>query len=433
MSTSFSIDYEWLPSDHPDAAEGWTTAALVISVGRECATELYDLLAKTVRPSARLSALRLAEWFASNWWRLLWEPWAATYSWRASHKVGNAGGGYVWPDLSFSSDWQGIRITSRRTGRWEAEPVRYLNDFDHWVSVGDFERGVDEFVSGTIGRLSSVRTGPSDLGRLWAEIVSERADPEAATLRRLEACMGYEPDEAPSSLLDGLRRQMGSLGVNAVQEVATAYGTEAISRLRAVSEGVGERGLVVRVPQCDDIRGRLVAEDGRSEVPWRRAERAARIARDTWGLAPPVRTDVLCEVMQVRQVDLESGRPHAGDSLLAGLREKDAPDGFRMTVSSNYGTSRRFGLARLVADHINVGDEDRLLPATDRKTSRQKFQRAFAQEFLCPFESLSNYMNVEAPSGDAIQDAAQYFDVSPLTVQTILVNKGALERETIDS
>lgn len=103
MTTSFSIDYEWLSSENGDgdSANRSTLAELTINVGQWCVTEVEDTFAKTVRSSARLSALKLAEWFAINWWRLLWEPQANTYSWRSSHKVGNAGGGYG-PDLSFS-------------------------------------------------------------------------------------------------------------------------------------------------------------------------------------------------------------------------------------------------------------------------------------------------------------------------------------------
>ena len=130
MSPSFSIGYEWLPGENGDESERLTFAELAINVGQSCATEVEDIYAKTVRSSARLSALHLAEWFAANWWRLLWEPQANTYSWRASHKIGNAGNGYVWPDLSFSSDWHSVHVSALPTMRWNAEPIRYLNAFD---------------------------------------------------------------------------------------------------------------------------------------------------------------------------------------------------------------------------------------------------------------------------------------------------------------
>jgi hypothetical protein len=63
-------------------------------------------------------------------------------------------------------------------------------------------------------------------------------------------------------------------------------------------------------------------------------------------------------------------------------------------------TTRSQALARLVAEHLRAGLEERLLPATDAKTARQKFQRAFAQEFLCPFEELTQYLETEDPTDE---------------------------------
>ena len=64
--------------------------------------------------------------------------------------MGNAGGGYVWPDLSFSSDWQSILVSARPTERWDAEPVRYLNRFDELpVPIADFESAASGFIEAT--------------------------------------------------------------------------------------------------------------------------------------------------------------------------------------------------------------------------------------------------------------------------------------------
>jgi Zn-dependent peptidase ImmA (M78 family) len=60
------------------------------------------------------------------------------------------------------------------------------------------------------------------------------------------------------------------------------------------------------------------------------------------------------------------------------------------------------------------------------KTYRQKYQRAFAQELLCPYSALVSWLNTVQPNEEAISQAAEYFSVSPLLVQTVLVNKGHL-------
>ena len=94
-------------------------------------------------------------------------------------------------------------------------------------------------------------------------------------------------------------------------------------------------------------------------------------------------------------------------------------------------TSRRFALARLVADHIVAPSTETLLPGTDALTTRQRFQRAFAHEFLCPFKDLMEYLDTDRPYSDAIERAADHFDVSKQMTGTTLVNNGILGRESI--
>jgi hypothetical protein len=129
VNPRFDIDFSWLASDLPDERERATLAEISIDVGGLCATEVEDLSARTIRSSARLPAVRLAEWLAHNWWRILWEPHGDSPSWRYSHRVANAGGGYVWPDLSFSSDWGSVQVKCQPTARHAPALVRYTNYF----------------------------------------------------------------------------------------------------------------------------------------------------------------------------------------------------------------------------------------------------------------------------------------------------------------
>ena len=91
---------------------------------------------------------------------------------------------------------------------------------------------------------------------------------------------------------------------------------------------------------------------------------------------------------------------------------------------------RRFSLARMVADHLVSPSDERLLPATRTVTGRQQFQRAFAQEFLCPYDTLREVVG-SSPSEDDIEYAAEHFEVSTWVVVCALVNNGALPQETL--
>ena len=433
MNESFKIDYEWLPSDDGDASERATLASLFINVGVRRVTDVEDTLARSVRPSARLSALRLAEWFAANWWRLLWEPSSDTYDWLAAHNARNVGHGYVWPDLSFSSDWQSVHVATRPSSVYGAEPIRYLNRIDYELPISEFEKGVDDFVNGTIARLHSVGETNTNLSALWDEVMEERDDPDLSQQRALEACMGYDPDEAPSGLLDSLLDQMNSYGKSAMREVAAACKDQAVSIATDIHGEAHRNGMTVSVPNYGEIRARIATPLVSFDAPWRRAEHAAAIARKVWGVNPPISTEELCELLSIQESSLAEEESGKWSLLIAGFRD-DAntnSDSFHVLLNKPRETSRRFDLARIVGDHIAADANDMLLPGTRCYTSRQKFQRAFAQEFLCPFDTLRDHPNMNAPDDDDIQDAADYFSVSPLMIQTTLVNKGVLHRYTL--
>lgn len=74
---------------------------------------------------------------------------------------------------------------------------------------------------------------------------------------------------------------------------------------------------------------------------------------------------------------------------------------------------------------------ERLLPALNIGTHRQKFQRAFAGAFLCPYPALRDFLGTGPSGDDAIEDAADHFNVSPLLIRTVLVNKHELERGSL--
>ena len=148
MTSRFDIDFRWLASDLPDERERSTLAEITITADGFCATEVEDIPARTIRSSARLPAVRLAEWLAHNWWRILWEPHTDSPSWRNSHRVANAGGGYVWPDLTFSSDWNSVQVQCQPTARHGPALVRYTNSFTTRVPSAVFIRAIDSFLEG---------------------------------------------------------------------------------------------------------------------------------------------------------------------------------------------------------------------------------------------------------------------------------------------
>jgi hypothetical protein len=428
----FSIDlHQWLTREYGDALARFTLAEITITASGWKATEIEDLAAKTVRPWVRVSAFALAQWFASNWWRLLWEPERNTTSWKMSHKVGAAGEGYLWPDLTFSSDGEAVLVSSRPSPLTSGQPVRYLNSFDEFIPVHEFESGVHSFIEAVIRRLSDTKTQATELETLWKDVLVERRDPKLASWRRLEAILGYDPDEAPDQTIAALQTAALVYGSSAVEEMAAESMQNAIAHIETLWGEPRKEALPLVIPNFDILKKRINDPMRSSLFPWEKATEAARILREVCALNPgPVSTSTLAKILEIRKGSLENAISVKGP-MDAGFRNGN-PNGFSAFLKSPFQANRRFALLRLVGDHLTAPQNDKLLPAAPgAKTQRQKFQRAFAQEFLCPYSDLVEYVNSAEPSDEDIEDAARHFNVSALMVKTILVNKGDLERSCL--
>ena len=115
--------------------------------------------------------------------------------------------------------------------------------------------------------------------------------------------------------------------------------------------------------------------------------------------------------------------------MTVGFRN-GAPDHLDVCLNTSYSTNHRFALLRLIGDRLYSPDTDKFLPVTTVKTARQKFQRAFAQEFLCPSDALKDFIG-EDFGEEKLDEAAHYFNVSTRVIETTLVNKGFIDRGSL--
>ena len=430
MTNTFSIEFDWLHRDYGDAIERATLAELALTANRHCAFELEDFQAKSVRKSARISAYHLALWFASNWWRLRWEPERGTVDWEVSHRIGAAGGGYLWPNLSFIGDGATVTIQSEpelftATG----QTIRYINSFKTVIRAQDFESTIDSFIESVIARLVQLRIEAPLVG-LWQEVASERHDFALSQWRRMEAIMGFDPDEGPAHLAAELRTAAESYGPGAVEEVAAATGERVLDCLRELSGAPRLESAGLCIPKFEALQQEIGAVRP-AWFPWQRGEAAARIARRVWSLDGAVSTEAMVDTFGFRR-ELINEPSGAKGPMSAGFRGEGAPDHFKVFLNSPYQENRRFALMRIIGDNLSAAPEDRLLPAPNVRTQRQKFQRSFAQEFLCPYEELRAFLGSAEPGDEGIEEAAHHFGVSPLLVTSVLVNKGEMDRASLD-
>jgi hypothetical protein len=94
--------------------------------------------------------------------------------------------------------------------------------------------------------------------------------------------------------------------------------------------------------------------------------------------------------------------------------------------------ARRFEAARFIADYLSAASSDRWLPIADSATARQKLQRAFAAEFLCPIDSLRLHLGSEFLP-EAFEDAAEHFGISEWAIKSHLANHQLIPRTLVYS
>lgn len=379
-----------------------------------------------------VSGYHVAEWFALNWWRLRWETDAGERrtDWDFAHCMATVGEGYVWPNITISSDGYRTQLASKPT----VDPVpglfRYIGfPRGEWVPSSVLEKSVDSFVGLVLERLETAEIRDTNLHFLWQDVNQARQSPDDRHFRRIEARLGHDPDQGDTDQIATAQRETRRLGWYAVDELAADAGSSGshmptAETLRGISVQAGfstQPNDAVQLLGSDGRRWQSKRVDLGRRRAWRVGVEMAQSLRKQERLDGEVLDNSrLADLAATQPATIENTRGHTSFSFL--LRDSRSA---RVVLRSKLRTGRRFDLARLIGDRI-FADPEPLAPATTASTYRQQLQRAFAVELLCPFVALEDMLEGDT-SDDACTNAADAFDVSPLAVRWQLEsNQGQL-------
>jgi hypothetical protein len=124
------------------------------------------------------------------------------------------------------------------------EPLRYIADIAGVVRARVFESAVDRFIKEVIGQLRAENVASTNLDQIWGEVLAERSVPGLASRRKLEALMGFDPDEAEDEVIEALLADAHVMGRQAMDEVAADRASQGgavvtTARLSKVAKEVG--------------------------------------------------------------------------------------------------------------------------------------------------------------------------------------------------
>jgi hypothetical protein len=430
MPIAWSINLDWESLDSGTPEERACFAAIGIQAHDVWLTEGHDALANTLRKAPRLSAYHLSEWMAWNWWRLRWEPRSTRATeWASSHRISSIGGGYVWPNITIFSDGERIALIAKPTDERPQTPFRYIADVAAVIQASEFETGANVFIEQVLERLASEKIQNTNLEKIWQGVVEERSTPSLARTRKLEALLGQEPDESDPKILERLIADSKELSDAAMEEIAADHGIGgSVTTADELREIARTRGYDASPRDTTRINsGSGLPRAG--QIPaWRFGAAAAQILREQERLGEKQISDtLLANMMGTGPAVLDDRKGAANISF--SLDEN--PINSRIVLRSKWKTGRRFELARVLGDRVANATSSKLFPATKAYTYRQKIQRSFAAEFLSPFNIVDEMLQGDY-SMENQQEVAEHFEVSPMTIRTLLINHRRIEREEFD-
>lgn len=363
---------------------------LTEGVASECSSELL--------PGPYISGYHLAEWAMWNWWRLFWEPeqTSPTREWMFSHCLSSIGEGYVWPNITISSDGCLARVVSAPTADAAPGLYRYLGaPIAEVVPAEHLQEGLQRLVRTVLERLEDAALANTNLHHLWRDVQQASEDVQAARLRRVEARLGLDPNDVSETAIQASCEAAESLGMDALEELAadsSVNNPELLPTMRAVTQSANESGFDAQLRNAVELDRRDGIPAWGTVAAWRVGVAAARSLRRQEGFdGELIDNNRLSELFGTTSTVLE---PTSSPTPQLSFMLRDGDRG-RVALRSKWETGRRFALARLLGDRLLRQLGEPLQPATEAHTYRQKAQRAFAAELLCPYDALTDFLGTD--------------------------------------
>ncbi len=376
-----------------------------------------------------ISGYHLAEWLVWNWWRLRWEPRPSVdltppLDWDLSHRMSDIGAGYVWPNITISCDGFQCDLISERSDESDTPSFYYSGAPTITVPAADFEDAADLFITFVLNRLQDDGITNSNLQTLWDDLTAERNDLEFARFRRIEALLGFDPEQADETRIETWLKDAGSLGENALDELATGNANGMLSA-QQIADATASMGFDMNTRDALRLDYPIGMQWGQTAA-WRIGVAAANAVRQQAGLSDqPVTDRALADLAGMSESAIASDQCTNSLSWVFYSPQTASP---RIALRQWRKTGRRFDVARLVGDRLLGQGIEPLSPATRSYSYRQKAQRAFAAELLSPWEKVRDMLGDEN-SQENQEYVAEHFAVSPLTISTLLINNEGYNRD----
>ena len=380
-----------------------TLGRLEIRIGRDVATrfrtdngnESSELLIPTYG---------LAEWIASNWWPLLFEPrkredFEEDFEYRSRHWLGAARQGFALPDLWFCPAGGKLEIVGSAAQLRFARLSFLVEIAGTVVETPVIREALAKFVDGVTARLEARGQLATPLHELWRAI--RETAPAAEEYCRLIGALGLSPYDDHPNIDSVLDRLCDRLSAALVKDLCEAADGTTFSALAELTLGLAEQlGATPQTGLGELLDIELPSDHEPFAYQWGLA--GARQVRQKFHIsnADPQGGQQFLATLGLDRV--QSLSRHA-ERISGGLRRAD--DRLQLLVFDDLPPQQRFTTARAAFLAWAGSSGEHLV--TSAITRDQQASRAFAAELLAPTAFIRTKAANRVLSDHAIAEIAQ--------------------------
>jgi hypothetical protein len=368
------------PTGHPLLDD--TLGRLAIRIGRDIATK-YRTDNNNEGEELLIPTYGLAEWIASNWWPLLFEPpkhedFQEDIDFRSRHWLGSARDGFALPDLWFCPAGEKMQIVGTAAQLRFARLSFLVEISEAAVETPVIRDALRKFVEQVIARLNDKGKGATSLHELWGAIRDTTADAEEYC--QLIGALGLSPYDDHPHIDEVLDKLCDQLDHAIVKDLCNAADETTIPALAELTIGIAETLDKAQEAKLGELLAVGLPPD---QLPfaWQWGREAAHQVRREFHIS---NADPEGGERFLAALDLASLMPIArqrADRISGGLRCHE--DRMRLAIFDELLPQQRFTAARAAFLGWAHGVDGSHL-VTSAITRDQQASRAFAAELLAP-------------------------------------------------
>lgn len=408
----------------PELAATW--ASLQILVGGNAVTRIEDLEGHSVRNVVYGPLYPIAEWIVSNWWSLLYEVGSprrmAFPGFYKRHKLSSAAEGYSLPDLLIKPEGNHVAVEWTPTHR-PLHKVQFLSAGRGRLDKKQIELELARFIDIVIKRLEDRNIKESHLSKLWKEIVE--ADVEEIDFCVAAGRLGFYPYSMTDEESYSLITISEILPPGVVEEFLAAAEYQFMEEESLLLNEFFTEEAQTEIKLDNIIKAKLdiekhLANIDNNPLPWEQGYATAKLVRSILGMEKNSRVPSVAKIGDLFGIDndlWEKSIYNKGESW----RFSNAAVAANKTNSPCFGivakhkNSQVFNVCRALFEYL-ISPMPLQAIITNANTDRQKRNRAFAAEFIAPSEQLRKEIDGKSLTEEDIQDLAELFETSEMTV-----------------